>query len=151
MTARLLVLVLLVAAPAAAEDQPAAWRSARGAADWISTGLVGLQLGADAVQAWRQPDRWTAVRCEALRIGVALAAAEVTKRVVARTRPDGSDARSFFSEHTDLATVAAGWRLDVGIPIALHAGYLRAAANKHYWSDIAVGAAVGALARQVCR
>lgn len=144
------LLVLLLASPVYAEDQPAAWKAQRGAADWISTGLVGLQLGADVVHVWKQPDRWSAVRCEALRIGLTVGAAEVTKRLVHRTRPDGSDQMSFFSEHTALATVAAGWNVSASIPIAFGAGYGRAAANKHYWSDIAVGAAVGILARKVC-
>jgi membrane-associated phospholipid phosphatase len=152
MVTRLVVLLaLLAAAPARAEEQPAAWPSHRALADSLSTAFTTMQLTADVVHAWRQPDRWAAVRCSALRIGVALGAAELTKRVVDRTRPDGSDQRSFFSQHTALATAASGWSISAGIPIAFGAGYGRAAANKHYWSDIAVGAAVGLLARRVCR
>ena len=65
---------------------------------------------------------------------------------------------SFYSSHTSMAfsmAVAAGtvatmrgyraapyvWAL--GVPLAFLAGYLRVAADRHYLSDVLVGAAVG--------
>lgn len=73
--------------------------------------------------------------------------------------PDLDDNTSFFSGHTALAFAIAvsagtvahrrGYRLEpviwtTGLAIAATTGYLRMAADKHYLSDVAVGAAVGA-------
>lgn len=144
------LLVLLAAVQARAEEQPAAWPSHQALADQLSTGFTVSQLVAEIQSAWRAPDRWPAVGCVALRVGVTVGLSELSKHTVSRMRPDGSDDHSFFSEHTALATVAGGWSVSASIPIAFGAGYGRAAANKHYWSDILAGAAVGLLARQVC-
>lgn len=151
MKALAFVLLLWAAPVAAQETQPLAWDSHRKLADALSTALVGVNLGAETVQAWRAPDRKHALLCEAVRNGLTIGASEVIKRVVNRTRPDGSDRFSFYSEHTALAAVNAGWHLNISIPIAIGAGYGRAAADKHYLTDIAVGAGAGWLAAQVCR
>lgn len=101
---------------------------------------------------------------------VATALAEVTKFVVARERPlvrDVSSARtlepaetnlSFFSGHSALSfslasssgTVASmrGYKSEpvfwgVGLGLAALVGYLRIASDKHYFSDVLVGAMVG--------
>lgn len=146
-----LVFVLAIAAaPARAETQPAAWSQGRAIADWTSTGLVAAQLGADAWSAARSDRPWPAVRCFALRTGVSVAGAELAKHTVSRTRPDGSDRKSFYSEHSALVTASSGWRLELGIPIAIGAGYLRMGAAKHYATDVAIGALAGVLASQVC-
>lgn len=149
MKVMLFVVVLATAAPVSAEDS-AAWSSHRAVADWISTGLVAGQIGADAVMSWRAVDRKHAFGCQALRLGVTIGAAELSKALVHRTRPDGSDQKSFFSEHTALAIASSGWRVSVGIPIAFGAGYGRTAAGKHYLTDVLVGAGVGALAQRLC-
>jgi hypothetical protein len=98
----------------------------------------------------------------------ALAANQVVKVAAARQRPrvhdPGSrasgpdDNLSFFSGHTTLAfslataagTVAtlrkyrfADWVWASGLVLAASVGYLRMAADEHYFSDVAVGALVG--------
>lgn len=75
------------------------------------------------------------------------------KFVVRRRRPDGGP-YSFPSGHTSAAFATAttlqrelGW--DVGIPAYVVASYIgtsRAAGNKHYVSDLVVGAAIGIVA-----
>ena len=147
----MLVPVFLFAWPLhAQETQPAAWSAHRSAADWISSGLVVGQLGAATWYAGTSDDRGHQLGCLALRAGVTIGSAEVTKRLVHRTRPDASDRKSFYSEHTALATVASGWRFQIGIPIAIGTGYLRMAADKHFASDVAVGAFAGLLTRKLC-
>lgn len=139
-----IAVILALAVPAHAEDQPAAWTSHRSIADWTSTGLVGFQLAADG---------WTArhhLGNFACRVGLTVGAAELVKHTVHRTRPDGSDAMSFYSEHTALATVSSGWRFQVGIPLAIGSGYLRMGAGKHFATDVAVGSMAGLLAMKVC-
>lgn len=73
------------------------------------------------------------------------------KGVSDRTRPDGSNEHSFPSGHASTsfmwATVVSrhyGWK--AAIPAYAFAGYVgasRVAANKHYLSDVIVGATVG--------
>lgn len=133
------------------ETQPAAWTSHRQFVDNVSTALVALNVGGDIVSAWRRSDRKHALGCAALRDGIVVGSSELAKALVHRTRPDGSDRKSFFSEHTALAMVNTGWRYQVSIPIAIGAGYGRAAAAKHYATDILTGAGVGVLTARACK
>lgn len=145
-----ILVVLTLATPAAAEPTPLKWPSHRTVAGHLSDGLVAAALAADTVSSWRSHNRRRAFSCQVLRLGFTLGVAELTKRLVHRDRPDGSDAKSFFSGHTAAAMASAGWRVDVGIPIAVGAGYLRMAANKHYATDVLAGAAVGYFAHNLC-
>lgn len=150
MKAALIIVLLAIAAPAAAEPTPLAWPAQhRPIADSISNWVVAVNLGADTIHSWRSRNRRDAFTCQAIRVGITLAAAELTKRVVHRTRPDGSDDKSFYSMHTALAMQAAGWRYQVGVPIAFGAGYFRMAANRHYLTDVLAGAGAGYLAAAV--
>lgn len=142
----LLILLLLLYVPvqAQAEEPTPAWPAgAQKAADWISYGTVIAQLTGDTVHAWQQPDRKHAFLMEGARIGATIAVSELVKHFVHRTRPDGSDQKSFFSEHTALAAASSGWSLQISIPLTFGTGYGRMAANKHHPTDVAVGAAVG--------
>jgi membrane-associated phospholipid phosphatase len=105
---------------------------------------------------------------------VSMALTQATKKVFRRTRPyalrrnpppgadpDGPKSRvSFFSGHTSLTfalavssgTIAferdrgnAGLVLGSGLVLAATTGYLRIAADWHYFIDVLVGAAVGSL------
>ena len=145
------LVVLAISTPAQAETQPSAWSpGSRATADKISTVLVVAQIAAETVANWREPNRWAALRCQGIRTGIVIGAAELTKRLVHRERPDGSDRYSFFSEHTGLAAVNAGWRIEFGVPFTIGVGYGRAAADVHYWSDIGAGAVAGWAARKAC-
>lgn len=146
-----LLLVLLLASPVYAEDQPSALAPEhRTLADAISTGFVVAQLTADTIVNFRSPQRTRALLEEACSVGLAVGIAEVTKHFVHRLRPDGSDWKSFFSEHTAVTDAARGWSLHVGYVLTVGAAYGRAAANKHHWSDIAFGFGVGELTQRVC-
>lgn len=145
----LAVLVLLVSlatpAPARAQEAVPAWPAGgRAAADWISTGAVAAQVGVDLWRSYQSPDRKHLLAREAKRIAFTVALAEVTKHFVHRTRPDGSDRHSFYSEHTALAIAAGGWSVSVSVPISTSVAYLRMAANKHFPTDVLVGTAAGA-------
>lgn len=98
---------------------------------------------------------------------------EYVKSIVKRTRPDGTDNRSFFSGHTATTFAAAtylwkelddfydDWNLtkhnstlksvfEIGTFSMLYGwagfvGYSRIRDNKHYLSDVIIGAAVGTL------
>lgn len=75
-------------------------------------------------------------------------------------RPDGSDDRSFPSSHTALAFVSATflheeykdqsiWYSIAGYSVATATGVLRMMNNKHWMSDVLVGAGLGILTTKV--
>jgi hypothetical protein len=141
----LLVLGAL-AAPASAQVGPDAaardalrWDGHERAADWISTGLVAVSLALPCVDN----RTWRCVGNEGVQLGVGIAASELVKRTVHRTRPNRHDDKSFFSAHTMLACVgtirSATWALCPAV------GYLRVAADWHWSTDTMVGAGAGAL------
>jgi len=147
-----ILIVVALASPAAAEPTPLKWPSHRQIADWTSTGLVVGAAAAESWRSWQADDRKGAFVNQGCRLGVTIAAAEITKRVVHRTRPDGSDRMSFYSEHTAIpASMSTGWRWQVAVPVVAGVGYLRMAAAKHYATDVLTGAAAGFLSHVVCR
>ena len=147
-----LIFVLAIASLTfAQESQPAAWSSHRAVAGHLSDALVASQYGLAAWDAWksdRRADEFKQLGCRTIAV---LGIVEPLKHLTHRLRPDGSDRLSFPSGHTANAISQSGWNYQISIPIAIGAGYMRAAANKHYASDIAVGAAVGLIAQRVCR
>jgi membrane-associated phospholipid phosphatase len=76
---------------------------------------------------------------------------EILKKAATRTRPDGSNRRSFPSGHTSsafaLATVAKrhyGWKAGVPSYLAASAiGFSRIERSKHHLSDVVAGATLG--------
>lgn len=120
-------------------------------ADVASTVAVGVNIGAEMISSWKSSDRKSAFQCEFVRNGVLIGATELTKVLVHRTRPDGSDNKSFYSEHTALAVLNSGWKFQIGIPIAIGAGTGRVVAKKHYTTDVLAGAAAGFLSSKICK
>lgn len=150
MRAIIACVVVLLSVPAAAEENPLKWAGHQRVADWLSTGLVGVNVAGDTIAAWRSDDKRHAFLGLACRDAIAIGVSEVVKRLVHRTRPDGSDRMSMPSEHSALAIATGGWSVGFGYTIAIGAGELRGAANKHHVSDIGVGFGLGLVARKVC-
>lgn len=132
------VLVLLDDEVQAVAPWPAGGRAG---ADWASTGVVAAALVLPCLD-----DRTSrCVGVSALRAGLSVGITEATKRLVPRERPDRSDRKSFFSGHTALACVGgmASARQAIGSLLCAGAGYLRLAADRHWLTDVLVGAGVG--------
>jgi len=87
-------------------------------------------------------------------VGATYAVTTGLKEIFPETRPDGSDNRSFPSGHTAASFAAAASIYErrgagEGIPafaIATFVGVARVKADKHYWHDVAAGAAIGTAA-----
>lgn len=145
------VFVLLFTAPLSAEKNPLKWASHQKFADTLSTGAVGAQVVGQTWTNWHSEHRTRALLEQGCATGVSIVAAELTKLMVPRLRPDGSDHKSFFSEHTAIAAANSGWRVGISIPLTVGTGYGRMAANKHFATDVLAGAAMGLLAQALCR
>lgn len=77
-------------------------------------------------------------------------ATELTKNWAGRMRPNGQSNKSFFSGHTSTAFAGASASCYLekdycisGYTLAAAVGYLRIAADRHWASDVIVGALVG--------
>ena len=113
---------------------------------------VGLPAYAAAVSYFKGDELGLTqlVQSEAVTVGVV----EALKLSVHKTRPDGSDNQSFPSMHAAVAFSAAqylqmkgGW--EYGVPayaLASYVSFARVEGKKHYWNDVFVGGAIGALA-----
>ncbi len=134
-------LTLTFATPAVADERD--WGNA---SDIGRDALVIAAIGLPAVSG----DGTGALQA-AGSVGSAFAITAALKETIQETRPDGSNRRSFPSGHTSTSFAAAatlqnrhGWQ--VGIPAQLLAGFVglaRVEADKHYWHDVIVGAAIG--------
>jgi membrane-associated phospholipid phosphatase len=150
------------------------WRDPATAAllsDLVVVALPVALAGADLALAGgdlRRAGEDVLVAAEAL--AIAVAATEVVKLAVARRRPYAlgeavragpDDDLSFFSGHTSGAFAVAGafgtvaklrgyrgWPIvyAAGFAVAAGVAYLRVAGDKHWLTDVAAGAAVGAAA-----
>jgi len=144
----LVVFLLVLVAPVHCEEAtPFQWATHQQVPARISDAALGVNLGLDAWQSFYKTDaraRWGF----ACRLGLTMGIAELTKRLVHRERPNGSDAMSFFSEHTALATTAAHSSLSASLAVTV--GWGRMSGGKHFASDVAVGAGVGLFTRKVC-
>ncbi len=119
-----------------------AWKNTK-TADILSDVTLGVSLGVDTWDSFHCVDKKHCFVKQAERTAVNIGAAELVKRIIHRDRPDMSDNMSFYSEHT--ALTAMGPRLVFTLPLTFGTGYLRMAANKHYFTDVVVGAGVGLL------
>lgn len=126
-------------------------QSERHIADIASYVTVGLNIALDTKASWDSPERGRAFAMQGVRLGVTFGAAQLTKVLVHRERPCypsdcgiDSPTSSFYSMHTAYAFQALGGpRLAISLPLAIGTGGLRIAADKHYLTDVLVGAGVG--------
>jgi hypothetical protein len=156
-----LILVLLLATPVSAQsrftatapqlqtataeaDFNYALRSprARKAADVTSWGLVSAEGAWYGERILRADDRRHAMLCGLGQLAATAATVRVLKAAIGRTRPDGSDDRSFPSGHAAYAALMQnrGW---TGFLWPVSVGTGRVLAKKHYPTDVLGGALIG--------
>lgn len=134
----------LVTSPAQAS--PKGWQTA---SDIGVYSLMAVSIGLPLVDH----DKHGALQAAGA-IGAASLVATGLKEAFPKTRPDGSDRKSFPSGHASNAFAAAAslterQGLAVGLPafaVAGLVGLARVEGKKHYWSDVAVGAGIGTAA-----
>ena len=145
----LALVLLLVPTLAGAEPTPLRLVGHERIPARISDVLVTLPMLAATIDAARADDKSRAFLRLGCRNAVAMGLTELTKRLIHRTRPDGSDRLSMPSGHTATAMANSDSAWSYGVTLGVAWG--RQAAGKHYATDVAVGAGVGGLARWVCR
>lgn len=129
-----------------AQASPKGWQTA---SDIGVYSLMAVSIGLPLVEK----DKNGALQA-AGSIGAASLVATGLKEAFPKTRPDGSDRKSFPSGHTSNAFAAAAslterQGLAVGLPAFAVAGFVglaRVEGKKHFWSDVAVGAGIGTAA-----
>ena len=133
-----LIIVLLLASPVYAQQT-----NAQKAWDIASYGTVAANIGLDTIHNVRDSNRKVLLIREGVNIGVTVGLSELIKHFVHEDRPDHSDMKSFWSEHTALAATTGGWNVSVGWSLTIGTGVGRVEANRHHPWDVLVGALVG--------
>jgi membrane-associated phospholipid phosphatase len=139
-------LVAAVGVASPAQASPQGWQTAS------DIGVYSLMAASIGVPLVRKDTKGALQAAGS--IGAAALVATGLKEAFPKTRPDGSDRKSFPSGHTSNAFAAAAslterQGLAVGIPAFAVAGFVglaRVEGKKHYWSDVAVGAGIGTVA-----
>lgn len=158
MRARLIALLLLVlAVPAAAQEHDFTWHGHETTLDHVSTGLVAASIGLNTYRHVKDDGWKVGLGREGCETGFAIGTSELAKLLVSRTRPNGVDDKSFWSEHSAIAGANAGFtvqisgrKVQLGWTIAGATAAARVGSGWHYVSDVAVGLADGWLSQTVC-
>lgn len=133
---------LVSAAPAQASSEED-WATA---SDVVRAALVVAAVGTPVIE-----EDWQGMRQAGYSIGATYLVTEGLKQAFPSMRPDGSDNRSFPSNHTSLSFAAAATIHDrqgqtagiVAHVAAAFVGVARVEARKHRWGDVIAGAAIG--------
>ena len=133
-------LCLLVATPARAQSSPTTAQTVNAL---VSDGTLAANVLMTVLQDFKAPDKSCAFKQSALQVGLAIGISEVLKAVVRRQRPDLSDYRDFPSEHTAIAFASSGWSVYYGYSLAIGTGVERRTSDRHDWTGVIAGAAVG--------
>lgn len=129
------IITLLLAVPASAQTR------AEKVEDWVSTGLVGVNMTAEAIHDFKHGCGISYL----VKNGVSFIAAEGLKNLVHEDRPNHTDQKSWPSEHSWIGAMNTGWSIKFGFTIALGAGAGRVLSNYHNPWDVASGLLIGAL------
>jgi hypothetical protein len=140
---RILIIVLVVLFPSllsAQTKEEETWNKV----SWIT---VGINITFDTVHSFKADDRKEAFTKQAIRTGIVFGSAELLKRIIHETRPDGSDNKSFPSEHSEFSCESIktdnGKKTFIEIPFAFITMLGRVNARKHYWHDTLAGCGIG--------
>ncbi len=123
-------------------------------ADVASWATVITTVVLDSKASWDCPDRQRCFVLQGVRTGVTYGSVYLVKTLFRRARPCAPQCdeplASFYSAHTALAFQSLGGpRLAFMLPLAISTGGLRIGANKHYLSDVVVGAVAGLLTSRI--
>lgn len=134
----------LLSTTVSAEPNPLHWKGHEKLLDNVGNGLVATQMTLGFIHAYKEHD----LKCWAIDNAIGLAATEILKRAIHRTRPDKSDNKSFPSMHSMLGdvNVTSNWTYSITVSI----GISRMGANKHFGSDVLGGIVIGELSRRIC-
>lgn len=107
--------------------------------DIVSYGTASTNITLDSVHAIKTHT----VRKHLIKTGIVIGTSELIKLLVHEERPDKSDNKSFWSEHTGLAGVSTAYDKRIGLTFTVLTGTGRVLADKHHWWDVVAGGAIG--------
>lgn len=131
-----MILILVLVSSNSYADEHKTW-------DIISWTTVGVNVGLDTVHSFRSEDKKKAFIKQGLRLGSTIGESELLKLIIHETRPDGSDNKSFPSEHTSISAASQGWNYKFGVTLTIGTAGGRIAADRHHWWDTLAGAGLG--------
>jgi hypothetical protein len=117
--------------------------------DIVSYGTVIAQITLDSIHSYHSTDRKNQFIRQSIKLGMTVGGSELVKRIVHKDRPDGSDDKSFWSEHTGLACTSESHNFYIGIPISTMTAIGRMKAKKHDIVDVLSGCGFGILAERL--
>lgn len=120
----------------------------------VASVFVLKAAGTDSQSSWKR----VAVN-SATAFAINVGTTYLLKNVVHSTRPDGTDNRSFPSGHTSVAFCGAmilhkefhktsPWISVAGFSVAAVTAADRVRRNRHHWTDVLTGAAIGVLSAE---
>lgn len=131
-----------------------------GAADYLRFAPAAVMLGMKAAGV-ESRSSWSRMICsDAISTALMVGMVKGGKKIVGRTRPDGSDGESYPSGHTAAAFMTATmlakeyghispWIAIGGYGVATATGFMRIKQNKHWASDVMTGAGIGILSTEL--
>lgn len=141
MISKVILILLVFSVPAQADEKKIA--------DITSYVTVFTQIGLDTFRSLRSDNKKKELIQQGIRTGSTIGLSELVKALVHEERPDHSDNKSFWSEHSALGCTATslktsdGWQFKLGIALAIGTPVGRVVGEKHHWWDTAVGCGVG--------
>lgn len=135
MVAKLIIVILLFSGTANADE--------RKVADVISYGTVITQITLDTIHSIKSEDKKRDFSRQGLKLALTISESELIKKLIHVRRPDGSDDKSFWSEHSAIASTSGKGMIGVSLTVSTMSG--RVIAKKHRVIDVLTGAGIGLL------
>ena len=122
-----------------------------------STDVVAVALPATALAATLIHQDWEGLKEGAFTAAATAGATLILKYAIKENRPDFSNTHSFPSGHSSVTFAAAtyigrryGWKWSIpAYALSTYTAWGRVYGKKHYWWDVAAGAAIGAASAMI--
>jgi hypothetical protein len=137
------LILILILVPSVSSAQNVDNQKNRKIWNVISYGTVITNVVLDTVHSARAENKKVAFERQGIAVGSTILASELVKHFVHETRPDGSDNKSLWSEHTGIAGASSGYNYSIGFSLTGATGLGRVKGKRHFVHDVVIGGLVG--------